>query len=539
VPDHRSDLAILYAAKSTKDEKGSIPTQLADAEAAALAEDRAIADRYADENESAYHGNRGPELEAALDHAERIGAELWVQHSDRLARGDGVKARHLVQLVFEAKARGIRLRSVEDDASLENVVMAAVMGERNTEDSRRKAAAVKAGMERKRQRGEYIGHRPYGYMWERDENDTRVIVPDPDQVPIIRRIFKEYLAGVSQKAIGRNLTRDNVPTARGGTRWYSATVRQILARPLYAGWIPDGKDGVLEGSHEPLISREEWKQAEELRKAKARGPGRGRPVAGRHLFRRGFLRCGECGGALIPRTYPNRANPPTEVYECFTRHCDIEACSQTQIRRVEIDGAILGYFEQVGLDLDATRDELAAAMDRKIDETRALLRAAQKDAATAADRLARVKSDYLSGELTAAEWRELRAELEPSTAAASAEVERLTAQLHSHESDGAVEVAEREVYELLRQIRETVSGSAADTAGAQAVSATLLRLFDHFTYHVGIPEEANVELVDGQSWIEPTIRPDVIQGRNDEDCPLPPREPLGQAANKGNKGFTR
>ena len=539
MPDHRSDLAILYAAKSTKDEKGSIPTQLADAEAAALAEDRAIADRYADENESAYHGNRGPELEAALDHAERIGAELWVQHSDRLARGDGVKARHLVQLVFEAKARGIRLRSVEDDASLENVVMAAVMGERNTEDSRRKAAAVKAGMERKRQRGEYIGHRPYGYMWERDENDTRVIVPDPDQVPIIRRIFKEYLAGVSQKAIGRNLTRDNVPTARGGTRWYSATVRQILARPLYAGWIPDGKDGVLEGSHEPLISREEWKQAEELRKAKARGPGRGRPVAGRHLFRRGFLRCGECGGALIPRTYPNRANPPTEVYECFTRHCDIEACSQTQIRRVEIDGAILGYFEQVGLDLDATRDELAAAMDRKIDETRALLRAAQKDAATAADRLARVKSDYLSGELTAAEWRELRAELEPSTAAASAEVERLTAQLHSHESDGAVEVAEREVYELLRQIRETVSGSAADTAGAQAVSATLLRLFDHFTYHVGIPEEANVELVDGQSWIEPTIRPDVIQGRNDEDCPLPPREPLGQAANKGNKGFTR
>lgn len=539
MPDNRSDLAILYAAKSTKDEKGSIPTQLGDAETAALAEGRTIAERYADENESAYHGNRGPKLEAALDHAERIGAELWVQHSDRLARGDGVKARHLVQLVFEAKGRGIRLRSVEDDASLENVVMAAVMGERNTEDSRRKAAAVKAGMERKRQRGEYIGHRPYGYMWERDENDTRVIVPDPVQAPLIRRIFKEYLAGESQKAIARNLTRDNVQTPRGGTRWYPGTVRQILARPLYAGWIPDGKDGVLEGNHEPLITREEWEQTEDLRKAKARGPGRGRPVAGRHLFRKGFLRCGACGGALIPRTIPNRANPPREVYECFTRHCDLDGCSQEPILRVEIDGAVLGYFEQVGLDLDATRNELAAAMDRKIEETRALLRAAQKDAATSADRLARVKSDYLSGELTAAEWRELRAELEPSTVAASAEVERLTEQLQTHESDGAVEVAEREVYDLLRQIRETVTGSAADTAGVQAVSATLLRLFDHFTYHVGIPERANVELIEAHSWIEPTIKPDPIQGRDDEDFRLPSREPLGQAANKGHNGFVR
>jgi DNA invertase Pin-like site-specific DNA recombinase len=537
VPDNRSDLAILYAAKSTKDEKGSIATQLGDAEAAALAEGRAIAGSYEDENESAYHGNRGPELEAALDHAERIGAELWVQHSDRLARGDGVKARHLVQLVFEAKARGIRLRSVEDDASLENVVMAAVMGERNTEDSRRKAAATKAGMDRKRQRGEYIGHRPYGYKWERDEKDDRQIVPDPDQAPIIRRIFKEYLAGQSQKAIARNLTRDKVPTSRGGTRWYSGTIRQILARPLYAGWIPDGKGGVLEGIHEPMISREEWNQVEDLRKAKARGPGRGRPVAGRHLFRGGFLRCGACGGALIPRTMPNRASPPSEIYLCFTRHCDLDECSQGPIRRVEIDGAVLAYFEQVGLDLDATRDELAAAMDRKIEETRALLRAAQKDAATAADRLARVKSDYLNGDLTAAEWRELRAELEPSTAAASAEVERLTEQLHSHECDGAAEVAEREVYELLRQIRETVTGSAADAAGAEAVSATLLRLFDHFTYHVGIPERANVELIDAQSWIEPTIRPDAIQRGGDEDFPLPSREPLGQAANKGHKGF--
>lgn len=529
--------AILYAAKSTKDEKGSNKTQLADGQAFAESNGLTVEGEYADEDASAYHGNRGPELEAALDHAERIGACIVVQHSDRLARGDGVHARHLVQLVLDAKARGVRLRSKEDDSSLENVVMAAVMGERNTEDSRRKGAAVRAGMERKRQRGEYIGHQPYGYRWERNADDVRIIVPDPTEAAIIRRVFAEYLAGRSQKAISRDLARDNVPTHRGG-EWHQATVRMILARPLYAGWISDGGDGVLEGNHEPLIDRTEWEEVAALRKAKARTHGRGRPVAGNHLFRKGFLRCGKCGGAMIPRTTPNRANPPTETYECFTRYKDIEDCSMLRVQRADVDGAVLAYFEQVGLDLDATREQLREAMGRKLDEARALLKAATRDAATVAERLARVKRDYTNADLTAAEWRELRAELEPEAAAAEAEVERLQKQVSAHEADSALDEAEAEVAELLESIRRSVRGEVKDTAGIQSVSATLLRLFDHFTYHVGIPESANVELIGSESWIEPTVAERAVEGYDEKMQPVLTREPLGQAQNNYVEGFT-
>ncbi|MGN6588469.1 MAG: recombinase family protein [Solirubrobacterales bacterium] len=525
--------AILYAAKSTKDEKGSIPTQLADGQAFALAQGRAIEGRYADENASAYHGNRGPELEAALDHAERIGGEVFVQHSDRLARGDGVQARHLVQLVLEAKARGIRLRSVEDDSSLDSVLMAAAMGERNAEDSRRKGAAVRAGMERKRQRGEYIGHRPFGYQWKRNEEDKRVIVPDPAEAAIVRRIYSEYLAGNSQLGIARELSREKVATHRGGRRWYPGTVRDILSRPLYAGWISDGKDGVLEGNHEPLIDREEWEQVAKLREAKARTHGAGRPVAGRHLFRKGFLRCGSCGGAMIPRTTPNRANPPSETYECFTRKQDAEACAQLPIKRAEVDRAVLAYFEQVGLDLDATREQLRAAIGRKAEETRVLLDAARAEAGTAAEQLARVKRDYLSNDLTAAEWRELRTELEPQAKAAEAEVERLTRQLQAHETEDALDEVEQQLAELLESIRLAVEGAGDSKAGTKAVSATLLRLFDHFTFHAGIPEVANVELIDTDCWIEPTLRAD-----EDQEGDELTRKPLSQAENNRLEGFT-
>lgn len=529
--------AILYAAKSTKDEKGSNATQLADGEAFAKAAGMPVEGCYADENESAYHGNRGPELEAALNHAERVGGSVIVQHSDRLARGDGVKARHLVQLVLEAMARGINLRSVEDDSSLENVVMAAVMGERNTEDSRRKGAAVRKGMKRRRENGEYIGHRPFGYRWQRNEEDKRIIVPNEAEAVIVRRVFAEYNAGRSQLAIARALMQDEVPTPRGG-EWHQGTIRQLLAQPLYAGWLRS-EDEMVEGIHEPIIARAEWEKAADLREAKARTFGRGRPTAGKHLFRKGFLRCGLCGGSMVPRTSPNRASPPSEVYECYLRRRDVEACSMKPVKRGEIDGAVMAYFEQVGLDVEATREQVCAAQDRKLDELRTLYAAASRDAATAGARLMRVRRDYADGDLSIAEWREFRAELEPEANAAEAEAERLREQLSEAEGNATLKDAEAEVFEQLARIRAVIAGDVVDAAGAEAVRATLLRLFDHFTIHLGLPGKTNVELIDGMWWIEPVISERAIGGYDEKMRPVLTREPLGQAENNYVASLTR
>lgn len=96
--EQRSREAILYAAKSTEDKRGSIPTQLADGREFADRAGLPVAAEYADEAASAWSGDRGPQLAAALAHAERIGAALIVQHSDRLARGDARQARHLIEI---------------------------------------------------------------------------------------------------------------------------------------------------------------------------------------------------------------------------------------------------------------------------------------------------------------------------------------------------------------------------------------------------------------------------------------------------------
>ena len=117
--DNKSDTpaetipAVLYAAKSTEDEHGSIASQLVSIRDSVSAElDRGAIGEFSDEAASAYSGSRGPGLAAAIEAAREAAAEhgtaeLWCADADRLARGDGRRARHLGGLYFELLADNI------------------------------------------------------------------------------------------------------------------------------------------------------------------------------------------------------------------------------------------------------------------------------------------------------------------------------------------------------------------------------------------------------------------------------------------------
>jgi hypothetical protein len=109
---------ILDAAKSTEDLRGSIPDQLQDCRSAVEHEpDRMVVGEYADEAFSAFRRNRGPRLEDALREVALLArehgtAELWAQHSDRLARGDGRTARHANPVIGTPALAAVRRPNV-------------------------------------------------------------------------------------------------------------------------------------------------------------------------------------------------------------------------------------------------------------------------------------------------------------------------------------------------------------------------------------------------------------------------------------------
>lgn len=147
-------------------------------------------------------------VEAAREHGE---AQLWVQHSDRLARGDRLVADHLAEVFFEMRRQRVRLRSVQDDANLEDVIRVALIGERNTEDSRRKSEAVRAGKKRQFERGERLGGPlPDGYRLVRhvrqDGSVSSRYELDPVRSLVIRRAFDLAAGGMADANVARALT---------------------------------------------------------------------------------------------------------------------------------------------------------------------------------------------------------------------------------------------------------------------------------------------------------------------------------------------
>jgi site-specific DNA recombinase len=528
---------VIYSAKSTEDTHQSIETQIEDCVTKAVEEGWEIIGKpedFSDEKFSAYSGNRGPGLEGARRRAAEVAAErgepcmLVAQAADRFARGAGDKpgaAEHLVEIWHALRRQDVHLRSVEDDWELRDSASVANLGHRSMMESRRKSGAVKKGMKRRVDKGLPVGgKRPYALRIGKAGYE-----PIQAEIPVIERIFRELREGRPQLHIARDLQNEGVPTLKKGSRWHQGTIAKIARNPIYKGMIMH-RGEVLPGAHDPIVDPDLWEEVNDLltKKAKSsgRGKSRGRPPSGRHLFRKGMLRC-VCGESLVPRSHPNRQQAPYERYICYGRHLDTASCGVTPLDRAMIDSSVYSYFEQVGLDVDATREQLAGTRDQKLGEADALLSQAETEEGRAAERLARVRADYLDDNLSANDWADFRDELTLQQRAAEAKVARLSAQVKDIEDWGDLRDAEQETLEKLADLRKAVAGEINDASGVDAVRAALSRLFDGFQLRRIEPGmRVHVELAwKGDYVLEPIVAEGAIVGRT----PLQPifrREPI-------------
>jgi DNA invertase Pin-like site-specific DNA recombinase len=533
--------AVLYAAKSTQDKKRSIPTQLEHARKKAAEEGWEVIGEFKDEAFSAYSGNRGPGLKAATELAAAVAAErgvtcmLVAQHSDRFARGAGDRpgaADSLIEIWTRMRRADVHLRTYQNDAMMDKPVTVAVASEQAHEESKRKSESTADGHRRRRKEGKaHGGKRRFGY----DFGEDAALLRRAEEAVIIERAFDEFIAGASDSEIMRGLVGDNIATALGG-RWHEATVRDLLTNPLYAGMLRT-KDGVIPGRHQACVSLEKFEKAQQLRAARNKtGKGRGRPSAGKHLFRKGMLRCGcGCEGSMVPRTIrPGKSRPTRAIrerYVSYERLRDPRLCTMPYVDRAQIDTAVYSYFEQVALDVEATRQQLAEARDRKLAEVRMLRSQAEAERHRAEERLARVRRDYLEDRISAEDWASFRDELGAELQAAKAEADRLVEQAEEVERWGALHDAEQETLQKLADLRAAVAGEINDPESVAGVRASLARLFDHFVLKRIEPgQRVHAELAWlGEFYLEPVILEQAVEGYTDVR-PIFRREPIYDGA---------
>ena len=314
VDDHHGVPCVIYAAKSTEDRKGSIPDQLSECRAA-LADDlgRRFVAEYTDEAFSAFRRNRGPGLRDAMQHAEDLAAkhgtaELWAQHSDRLARGDGKSAHHAVEVALWALKHDVRVRTLQDPDTFRDLLYAVVTGQRNHEDSLRTGRSSAAGRRRAAARGDYIGYKPDGYTLavELDERGTvkKRMVFDPERQPLYELVFRLAIRGKHSGAIARAVNdagwltkpyfRNGVPRA-----WTVKRVITVLHNPRYAGLAVFNGEVLARGHWPAYISEAQYMRIQE-RLGKRRPTKQPRQLESYLLARLGT--CKLCGSTLLAIT---------------------------------------------------------------------------------------------------------------------------------------------------------------------------------------------------------------------------------------------
>lgn len=169
------------------------------------------------------------------------------------------------------------------------------------------AEEVKRGMNEKFSRGGVVSQPPFGYKMGED-----VFVPNEETAPIVRMIFEDYVSGMGVRKIAMKLNDMGVRSTKGN-RFENRTVEYILCNPTYIGKLrrnPNGRDAadrfhqsddivIVDGQHEPLISEELYKKANERLKEQKKKYVRHAQQKQADFMLRGLCRCSDCGSTLV------------------------------------------------------------------------------------------------------------------------------------------------------------------------------------------------------------------------------------------------
>ena len=198
----------------------------------------------------------------------------------------------------------------------------------NTQYARDISDKVRSAIHTKQQRGEFVGAFPsYGYR--KDPANHSHLVIDPAAAQVVRRIFDLFEQGWGKIKIAKQLNAEGIPSPSEYKRilgeryhngrkidqttyWTYATVHRILQNQMYAGNMEQGRNyrptmhgkavqldrsewTVVSDTHEAIIGAEQWERVQALLRKRTRQLSfeqNQSPFAG-------FLRCGDCGRAMV------------------------------------------------------------------------------------------------------------------------------------------------------------------------------------------------------------------------------------------------
>ena len=210
--------------------------------------------------------------------------------------------------------------TMKNDGSTDVMCFLNLFNEFYSRDTSKKVKAVKKACA---EDGKFMGiHPPYGY--KRDPLDKHHFIIDEETAPLVRRMFAMRASGTPFRKIATTLNDEGIQPpgelyyqrqGRSDPRrvnhlWNESTVKVMLRNEAYIGNMVQGKCGTLsykskklvskpkedwirvEGTHEPIISREIWDTVVAIDQKRVRKSDTADGV--RSIFT-GLVYCADCG----------------------------------------------------------------------------------------------------------------------------------------------------------------------------------------------------------------------------------------------------
>lgn len=236
---------------------------------------------------------------------------------------------------------------------------------------------VKSALSVKQQRGDFIGaFASYGYLKDPD-NHNRLLI-DPAAAPIVQRIFSLFEHGAGKSKIAKLLNAEQVPCPseykrlmgeryHNGNRlgnttyWTYTTVHRILQNEMYIGNMEQGRDlrlnmhgqakrkkktdwVIVEKTHDPIISTEQWRRVQLLLAMNARTPQFEANVS---AFA-GYLKCGDCGRSMSKTVRSGKT-----FYTCGSyKRYGATACTKHYISANTLEKIVLDDLNEMIADVE-------------------------------------------------------------------------------------------------------------------------------------------------------------------------------------------
>lgn len=253
-----------------------------------------------------------PQMQALLSEVEqgRYDAVL-VMDIDRLGRGSMIDQGIIGQTFRESETLVItpdKTYDLSDDLDEDYYDFYAFFARKELKQIKKR---LQRGKMKSFREGNFVWARPpYGYL----KSDRNQIAPDPQTAGVVRRIFRQYLAGLSMGKIAEHLNEEGILTSQG-CQWSHKTVSAILRNREYAGDVVCGKTKlirgkavkqppenwlILPGRHEGIISKEQFEQVQQKLAKRPSGSLRKDRKLKNPLT--GVLYCGACGANMTRKS---------------------------------------------------------------------------------------------------------------------------------------------------------------------------------------------------------------------------------------------